>query len=310
MDLDSAFFLMSIDLQQLINSPFAVRFLSLVARGIPPRLGYSLCSRIGTWVATRRTSKLTEIIRANQWVVRGANLENKALGKAVQETLQNNTRDLYNLYHYLHRPAVMQQMVRLSPQTREIVQRPEFAERGLIILGLHLSNFDFVLRCMSQQGFKPMILTISDPQGGRRVEYEMRKSSGMNLVPSSADALRLAVRHLEEGGMVLTGADRPVADSRYQPKFFGRPASLPVHHIFLANKSHVPIVVMAVIQQADGQYYVHSSEYIAMEPDSDHGQEILQNAERVLKEAENFIRLAPQQWNMPLPVWPQYVEKR
>jgi hypothetical protein len=46
-----------------------------------------------------------------------------------------------------------------------------------------------------------------------------------------------------------------------------------------------------------------------METHQDHKTAILANAERVLKEAENFIRLAPQQWNVPLPVWPQLLSK-
>lgn len=301
---------MSIDLQQVINSPFAVRFLSLVARGITPRLGYRLCNLLGGWVAARRTSKLTQAVRANLWVVHGPDLKTEALDRAVQETLQNNARDLYNLYHYLGRQVALQRLIRLSPQAREILQRPEFAGRGLIILGLHLSNFDLVLRCMSQGDFRPLILTISDPQGGQRVEYEMRKRLGMNLVPTSASTLRLAVRHLEKGGMVLTGADRPIIDSRYHPKFFGRPASLPTHYIFLASKARVPIVIMAVIQESDGTYHVLSSEPIEMEHACDHEKEILQNAERVLKQAESFIRLAPQQWNVPLLVWPEYLAKK
>ena len=301
---------MSIDVQQVINSPFAVLFLSLVARRIPPRLGYQLCNLLGGWVSARRTSKLIQTIRANQWVVRGANLKMEALDRAVRETLQNNARDLYNLYHYLGRRDALQRLIRLSPQARESLQRPEFSGRGLIILGLHLSNFDLVLRCMSQEGFRPLILTISDPQGGRRVEYEMRKSLGMNLVPTSASTLRLAVRHLERGGMVLTGADRPIVDARYHPKFFGRPASLPIHYVFLASKARVPIVVLAIIQESDGPYHVLSSEPIEMEYVCDHEQEILQNAERVLKLAENFIRLAPQQWNVPLLVWPEHLAKQ
>src|SRR6266508_5454964 len=157
---------MSIDLQQVINSPLAVRFLSLLAWGIPPFLGYPVCNLIGDWIVARRDAKLTQAVRLNQWVARGANLEKAVLDKAVQETLRNNARDLYNLYHYLQRPKAMQQMISLSPQACEVIERPEFANRGLVILGLHLSNFDFVLRSASQHGFKPMILTIPDPQGG------------------------------------------------------------------------------------------------------------------------------------------------
>lgn len=300
---------MSIDLQQVLNSPSAVRFLAWLARGIPPRIGYPLCDRIGNWIATRREAKLTRAVRLNQWMARGANLENAALDQAVRETLRNNARDIYSLYHYLGNPRAMRQMIHLSATACEILERPNFSGRGLVILGLHLSNFDFVLRSISQDGFKPMVLTIPDPQGGRRVEYEMRKQTGMNVVPASLSTLRKAIQYLERGGVVVTGLDHPIKHPKLQPTFFGRPALLPTHYISLALKARVPVVVMPVIQQADGKYQVFCSEHMEMEQDANRERETLRNANRVLKEAEKFIRMAPQQWNVPIPVWDESLVK-
>lgn len=259
-------------------------------------------------MAARRDSKLTRVVRTNQWVVRGADLEKQVLDQAVVETLRNNARDIYNLYHNIQNPEATQRMIVISPVDGELVTRPEFSDRGLVIVGLHLSNFDLILQSICRQGFKAMVLTIPNPQGGRRVEYEIRRRTGMNLVPASVSALKQAVKHLERGGMVLTGLDRPVHEPKYRPNFFGCPASLPTHYISLATKACVPIVVMAAIQQADGKYHVMSSEPIEMEHDPDHGRGIVRNAEKVLKQAETFIRLAPQQWNVPLPVWPELLD--
>jgi KDO2-lipid IV(A) lauroyltransferase len=292
------------NLQQMMNSPLAIRFISHLARGIPPRLGYPLCDRVAGWL-TSRDSDLTRAVRSNQWVVRGANLAGKALDAAVHETLRNNARDIYSLYHFLQRPEAAWRLIHFTPPVQELMERPEFSERGLIILGLHLSNFDLVLRTIaSRLGFKATVLTLPDPQGGRRVEYEMRKQAGMNLVPASVGALRGAIKHLENGGMLVTGLDRPVPDPRQRPLFFGRPSSLPTHYVYLALKARVPIVVMAVIQQPDGKYHLLRSGFIEMESDFDHEVETMRNTGRVLKEAEKFIKLAPQQWNVPLPVWP------
>jgi len=66
---------------------------------------------------------------------------------------------------------------------------------------------------------------------------------------------------------------------------------------------------MAAIQQADRKYHVMASEPIEMENYSDNATGNLRNAEKVLRRAEDFIRLAPQQWNMFLPVWPDMLEK-
>ena len=134
----------------------------------------------------------------------------------------------------------------------------------------------------------------------------MRKQIGMNLVPASVGALRGAIKYLENGGTIVTGLDRPIPEPHQKPMFFGRPAWLPIYYVHLASKARVPITVMATIQQADGKYHVFRSDFIEVEPHL----EAMRNAERVLKQAEEFIRLAPQQWNVPLPVWPDGVVSR
>jgi KDO2-lipid IV(A) lauroyltransferase len=282
-----------------------VRGLSLLSRVLPPRLAYPICNAIADRIAGRREAQLTRAVRGNQWVARGANLTKPDLEQAVRETLRNNARDIYHLYHNLNRPQAMQEMICIHDEACNVIERPEFAERGLIVLGLHLSNFDFVLRSIIQQGFKAMVLTLPNPQGGRNVEYAMRKRMGMNIVPASVGALRGAVQHLENGGTLVTGLDRPVPHPKRPPIFFGRPASLPIHYVSLASKARVPVVVMAAIQQADGKYHVFRSEFV----ECDFKRDDLQNAEQVLQQAEHFIRLAPQQWNVPLPVWPQVLEE-
>ena len=296
------------NIQQILNSPFAVQLAFFIGRIIPPKIGYPICDSIGDWIASQRDSRVTQAVRVNQWVACGANVEKRELDQVVRETLRNNARDLYTFYHYMHDPNAMQRMISVDPKARQWVERSEFAERGLVIVGLHLSNFDFVLQFICRQGFKPMILTLPDPQGGRRVEYELRKKTGLNMVPASLNTLRQAVNHLERGGMVLAGMDHPVLNPKYHPRFFGRPASLPTHYISLALKAQVPVVIMAAHQHTDGTYHVLSSEPIEMEHDFDHRREILCNAERVLKQAEDFILSAPQQWNVPWPIWPELLK--
>lgn len=300
---------MAIDLQQVINSPFTVRFVSTIARAVPAAIGYPASHWLGSWAASRRQSSVTRAVRLNQWMARGAALDQASLDKAVLETLQNNLRDLYDLYHNLEHPETILARTCLTPLAKDLLKRPEFSGRGMVLVGIHLSSFDSVMMGMARLGVKCLVLTIPDPQGGRRVEYELRKRMGMNILPASLDALRNTVHYLERGGLVLTGIDRPIADPRLKPRFFGQPACLPTHHIFLALKARVPVVLVAVIRQPDDTYNILSTEPMEMERRKDREAEILENAENVLNQAEGFIRLAPQQWNVPLPVWPELMEK-
>ena len=189
-----------------------------------------------------------------------------------------------------------------------IAHRSEFDRRGLMVAGLHLSNFDLVLQWLCKDRLKPLVLTLPNPKGGRRVEYEIRKRTGMNLMPASVAAFRRALKYLQQGGMVLTGIDRPIDNPEMSPNFFGHPAALPVHHIFLACKARVPLIITATYLRPDGKYHVFASDPIEMDYCLDANETMLRNAERVLAIAESFIQRAPHQWSVPLPVWPRTMD--
>ncbi len=296
------------DLQQLINSSVSLRLVSALARWVPPRLGYQIADWVAGKIAGRRNSNVVRAVRANQWVITGERLDGNALDQIVRETFHYWSRCIFDLYHYIDDPEATGQMVILEPSFQPFVQRPEFDKRGLMIVGLHLSNFDLILQWLCRQGMKPLVLTIPDPQGGRRMEYEMRKRSGMRLLPASFGALRQAIKHLQQGGMVVTGIDRPVPAPEACPRFFGRPAALPMHHISLATKAQVPVVLAAAYLQEDGNYHVFASDFIEMDPYSNQKTGTSRNAEKVLNIAEKMIRQAPQQWSVPLPVWPEVMD--
>jgi lauroyl/myristoyl acyltransferase len=87
------------------------------------------------------------------------------------------------------------------------------------------------------------------------------------------------------------------------------PAPVPIHHIFLALKARVPIVVAGVIRKADGKYHFLFSDPIEMQPHPDRHQEILLNAENILRVGEDFIRTDSSQWSMTFPVWPEALKE-
>lgn len=299
---------MTLDLQQVINSSLSIRLVSSLAQRLPPWWGYHIAYGLAGYIARRRNSPLIRAVRSNQWVISGGTLHGEALDSAIRETLRYSARSLFDLYHYNHDVDRTRRLIVFDASFESLARRPEFDHRGLVIAGLHLSSFDLVLQWLCREGLKPLVLTLPDPQGGRRTEYEIRKRMGMNLVPASMTALRQAIKYLEKGGMMLTGIDRPIESPELLPRFFGHPAALPVHHIFLARKAGVPLIITAAYLRPDGKYHVFASDPIEMEDCPDAKEATRQNAEHVLKVAEGFIRRAPQQWSVPLPVWPQTVD--
>ncbi len=295
---------MTLDIGTLTNSDVGIRLLSTIATRMHPRLGHLLADFSAQLIAHQRTSRLVRAVRGNQWVVSGEGRAGGTLDRAVQETLRHSARSVFDLYHYLEDPAAIGRMIILDPAVERLTRRSQFADRGLMLAGIHLSSFDLLLRWFCGRWRHLMVLTVPDPQGARRAEYEMRKQLGMKLVPATVAGLRRALRYLERGGTVLTGIDRPIARPRLFPRFFGRPAALPVHHILLATRASVPVAVVAAMLEKDGKYHVRTSNLIELRRDQGGDDETLRNAETVLRVAEGFILQAPQQWSVPLPVWP------
>jgi lauroyl/myristoyl acyltransferase len=299
---------MPLDLQRLNDSRFVLSLVSALGRGLPLHLGHAFADLVAARIATRQDSSMIQAVRANQWVVRGETLKKEVLDQAVLETLRNSARSIFDLYHYMQNPKATGHLIVLDPASQALIRRPEFEKRGLMLVGLHLSNFDLAIQWFIRQGMKPLVLTIPNPQGGRRREYEVRKKMGLNLVPASFAALRQALKHLQQGGVVMTGIDRPIPAPRVRPLFFGRPAALPIHHVSLAVKAKVPVMIIVTNLQPDGKYHMLTSDLIEMDPHRDRTTEEIQNAEKVLGIAERFIRQAPQQWSISLPVWPQALD--
>lgn len=286
-----------------------VRLAGAVSRMLPRPLGYAAADFIADCIRFNRNARIVRAVRANQWVARGENLAGRELDRAVGETFRHMARAVFDLNRGIRNPRETRASIVLDGAARELFERPEFDERGLVVASLHLGEFDLILHLMSMQGMKPLVLTIPDPRGGRRAEFESRRRAGANLLPASYGAFRTAVRHLRRGGLVATGIDRPIPGPKIRPRFFGRPASLPLHPIRLALQAGVPVIVAATIRRPDGIHEIFCSGRMEMEPHPDRDTEILRNAETVLRAAEDCIRRAPSQWAATLAVWPEAVDE-
>jgi KDO2-lipid IV(A) lauroyltransferase len=155
------------------------------------------------------------------------------------------------------------------------------------------------------RGMHALVISIAQPGGGYRLQNNLRRERGLEMTPASMSALKQAVDRLRSGRSVLTGVDRPVPEASYRPRFFGRPAALPLHHIYLALKTGAPVYVFAARQYSDGLYHLGAVGPIEVRPMEDHHAAMLYNGEKVLEAAEGLICQAPQQWSMFYPVWPE-----
>jgi len=296
-------------MDHFINSRIGLELVFALARATPPWLGYGIARLVARWIASRPDSGLVRAVRSNQWVTTAGKLDPKALDQAVRDVFHNSARSVYELYHHIQKLNTAGHLFVIDPSFQPILDRPRFDQRGLVVAGVHMSGFDLAVQWFCTTGIDPLALTIPNPEGGRRMEFELRKRTIMDLIPGSLNGLRQAIRFLHQGRMVVTGIDRPQPGCQLRPRFFGLPASLPTHHIFLALKAKVPVVVAASCLESDGYYHLVASTPIEMDPYPDRDDAILYNAEKVLAVAETFIQRSPQHWMISLPVWPEVLDQ-
>ncbi len=295
--------------QSFLNSSQAGAIALVISRSIPPELGQRLSCSLADRIANRKDLPLVRAVRANQWMIAGQSLTQAQLDQATRETLRCTAHSFYTLFHNLQKPQAMQSLVNFDPRAEEIIRLSQTGERGVIVAGLHLSNFDLVAMAAANRGIKALAITLNEVKRGIQWQHRLRRKAGLEVLPASVAVFHQAVRRLKAGECLITGIDHPLADCKRCPDFYGYPASLPTHHIRLALQANVPVVVMAAVLHPDGIYHTLSSDYIEMKHYPDREDDILCNAERVLEIAAGFIAQAPTQWAVFQPVWPQTEQK-
>lgn len=298
-------------LTELLNSRLGIALGLGFSRLIRPCVGYPLSRWIADLISGRHRAMMVRSVRANQWVVHDMHIAREQLNTLVRETFRSSARSLYEFWHLFTNPKAVVDHVEFEPSFLECIKHAQKRESGTIIVVPHMSNFDLIGRAAVLRGLELHILSYPQPPGGYRWQNRLRELPGLLVTPMSVDALRKASETLRANRVVLTGVDRPLSntgDVKYRPRFFGRPATLPVFHIRLALKHNLPIVVLGGARKPDGRYTVWASDPIPMQRHTDLVQETVQNSESVLSVVAENIRKAPDQWAMFYPVWPEILD--
>lgn len=275
-----------------------------LGHSMPPRTGHAIAHLIGTYLGKRTYLAPVKAVRANQWVISGGKATAAELNRLALESYRTAARCIYDFYHFMNDPQALTTLVEYSPEFEELYQRATVRKEASLLAMCHMASFDLVGRATALRGMPLFAITAPEAPGGYKIANQLRREFNIEAYPASMETVRMAVDRLRKGGTVVTGVDRPFSDSNHRPRFFGRPAALPVAHVRLALKLDLPVYAMGGCLKPDGHYYLWCSEPLQMQRTGDNDQDILLNAERVLAKVEETIRQFRTQWNMTYAVWP------
>jgi KDO2-lipid IV(A) lauroyltransferase len=293
------------NLQTILNSSLGVGASLLLGQIIPEKAAYRFANYVARRIVSKPDRVMVRATRANQWVVAGENLSSEELDRRTLKVFGSIGCSLFDFYHNLNNNQKIIDLVAFSPRFQNVFQERLEGKCGAIFIATHTSAFDLGGAALVLNGLCFQTLSFPNVNDGYAWQNRIRRHLNLEVTPLSMSSLQLARERLQKGGTVLTGLDRPHPGSNYKPRFFGRPAALPVFHVRLGLRNNCPIYVVGVNTQPDGKYIIDCSEPIWMRPDPDPTVEIICNAEKVLQAGEVFIRKYPEQWAMTYPVWPE-----
>ena len=191
-----------------------------------------------------------------------------------------------------------------GPELYAMLHDAQSTGRGIVVVAPHLGNLDLGLAGFAAEGYDIQAITYEDAPGGYQLQNRLREGSGYVITPADADAAKMAFARLRQGGIVLTGVDRPLPNGAKMVQFFGRPAPLPTGYIRLALSTNSLFFVVWMESTAGG-YCARATGPIDLVRTGSRSKDAVINAEKALEIAEEKIRAQPDEWMMFHPVWPQ-----
>ena len=292
------------DTIKIINSSALSRMVIWLGKNLPPRLGYFVADLLSDIISHRSGWKQPQALRANQWMAHGGKATPAELTRAVYEVYRISGRGYYDFYHIMNDPQEILKRVEFSPAFEALIQKSITRKEGMILALSHTGNSDLGGRAVVLRGMPLFAITAPEEFGSYSLANQLRHEMKMESYPASLQTVKKAIEHLRQGGTVATGVDRPFPDSHYRPRFFGRPAALPVGPVRMGLRLKLPVYAIGCHHYPDNHYMMWASDAIEMQSTGDADQDVLVNSERVLAEIEFRIRENPTQWAMFYPVWP------
>ena len=273
------------------------------ARLLPRRLLYGLGRRAARRMSRKRT-RLFLTLRENLDQVVGPGADDATLDQMAEEALYHAGCTYIDMLRQAPRDVQRGRIpIRVDPEAWEPIKAGLCDERGTVLVGPHLSNFDLAAQWIAAQGFEIQGLSLPKPDAGGRGLNRLRLQRGIRMTPISHASLRSGTERLRAGGVCMTGVDRPASDSDPLTPFFGRLAHMPTGHVKLALQTNSRVLVACCLQSEDGVYELRLAPMLEMEKTGNRGGDVRRNVSRVLEIIEDMIRQAPAQWLMFVPVW-------
>jgi KDO2-lipid IV(A) lauroyltransferase len=229
-----------------------LRLASWLLRILPASLMYRLAITAG-WCAFYIVRDARKAVIANLAVVLGKSATSSDVRSAAISAFQNDAMNWVDTLR-IGRLSLSEIQAMVQVEDWSLLEDALAAGNGLILVTLHLGNFDFVGQVLLARGYR-LTVPVERMQPHALFDFlvEQRTKNGINIVPVE-HAPRELIRALRSGELVGLAGDRNIAGKTVTLPVFGLPASLPTGPMSLARRTGCPVVLAVGIRVGPGRF--------------------------------------------------------
>ncbi len=266
------------------------------------RLPLGPATRVGGWIAVAvywAWPARRRYVRANAARVLGVDASDRRVGHLARGVYRNQVRWVLELMR-LSRLSQAERVAQIGDNAAEPFHSAWLESDGLIIVGAHLGNNEAAAAGLAGRGW-PIHAVADDTAYEELFDHLNRErlSWGVGQIPwrNLREVFRV-LRRREIVGLLVDWGYRP---DGIPVRFFGAWTRFPAGPAVLAAKTGATILPFWVIR-TDGRHATEVGERItvaSMEP-----ADLARATQQIADTLEAGIRLAPEQWCVFKPMWP------
>jgi len=291
--------------QDWMSGKSAVRIGLWIGQHMPRWAGYGVARLVAGYVACYKPPVYWKV-RANLRHIFDPEMDDVAQHKVAQRVFYHAGQAYYDFFRALGQPLdVLAEAVHVLGSPIELMRSEMAAGRGVLLLGAHMGNLNLALLTLAARRLPAHLLSYEGPNEGFAVLNRLREMDGFEVTAVTPEGLRKAIRRLKSGGLVITGADRPVVRDGELIEFCGRSSFLPGGPARMAYTSGATVFLGACYRDAERGYVLDISGPIEMARSDNRRADVAANARRLATVIEGYVRARPEQWLMFHHVWPE-----
>lgn len=168
--------------------------------------------------------------------------------------------------------------------------------KGYLIVGAHLGNWEWMIPTMNSLGFRvAAIYRPFDYEPLNKMIIDARSGPNTVLIPKDKAGPNL-IAELKGGALSGLAADQSPRENAVPTTFFGQPCWSTIGPAMLSFRAQVPILMLSLFRQPDGNYVFHFYPPLELEHGENMLQNLVANTQLIQDELEKLIRQHPEQW--------------